>query len=87
LILNVAPISTVMPALVAGIHAWRQSKAWMAGTSPAMTTVDSVQVEQPAKTTKALAFPRGLFRFDHRVEEDFRFWQTWQRPTFPSLET
>jgi hypothetical protein len=29
-----------MPALVAGIHVWRavrQAKAWMAGTSPAMT--------------------------------------------------
>jgi hypothetical protein len=31
----------VMPALVAGIHvfaAFQRSKAWMAGTSPAMTT-------------------------------------------------
>jgi hypothetical protein len=34
-------LSTVMPALVAGIHVFfaelQQSKAWMAGTSPAMT--------------------------------------------------
>jgi hypothetical protein len=26
-----------MPALVAGIHAFLIAKAWMAGTSPAMT--------------------------------------------------
>jgi hypothetical protein len=34
-------LSTVMPALVAGIHIFlarsSASKAWMAGTSPAMT--------------------------------------------------
>jgi hypothetical protein len=33
--------STVMPALVAGIHVFsgylKQAKTWMAGTSPAMT--------------------------------------------------
>jgi hypothetical protein len=37
----------------------------MAGTSPAMTNFDSVQIEtglsHPIKTQKALAFPRGLF--------------------------
>jgi hypothetical protein len=34
----------VMPALVAGIHvfaAFQRSKAWMAGTSPAMTNAES----------------------------------------------
>ena len=31
--------TAVMPALVAGIHAYRaRRKSWMAGTSPAMTT-------------------------------------------------
>jgi hypothetical protein len=36
----------VMPALVAGIHAFSNrtaAKAWMAGTSPAMTTVERVK--------------------------------------------
>jgi hypothetical protein len=38
-----------MPALVAGIHVLRAtSKAWMAGTSPAMT----IAVTSPAMTTK-----------------------------------
>ncbi len=36
-----SPLRTVMPALVAGIHAFpcgpSARKAWMAGTSPAMT--------------------------------------------------
>ena len=35
------PINFVMPALVAGIHAFHSlhcwTKTWMAGTSPAMT--------------------------------------------------
>jgi hypothetical protein len=35
-----------MPALVAGIHAFllETNKAWMAGTSPAMTNFDSVHM-------------------------------------------
>ena len=32
-----AVMQVVMPALVAGIHAFCATKAWMAGTSPAMT--------------------------------------------------
>src|SRR3954454_5620116 len=37
---------TVMPALVAGIHAFLSfsNKAWMAGTSPAMTNPNSERV-------------------------------------------
>jgi hypothetical protein len=36
--------STVMPALVAGIHVFGlpDTKTWMAGTSPAMTVTDSI---------------------------------------------
>jgi hypothetical protein len=34
-------LSTVMPALGAGIHVllWCAAKTWMAGTGPAMTTL------------------------------------------------
>ena len=32
-------------AYVAGIHALAPSKAWMAGTSPAMTNIESVQLD------------------------------------------
>jgi hypothetical protein len=38
-----------MPALVAGIHAFRalrSPKGWMAGTSPAMTTNGSMRVDE-----------------------------------------
>jgi hypothetical protein len=43
----------VMPGLVPGIHALLdQKKAWMAGTSPAMTAFDSLRLE------KALVPPR-----------------------------
>jgi hypothetical protein len=40
--------SVVMPALVAGIHVFPESatKTWMAGTSPAMTTLDSMSWEK-----------------------------------------
>ena len=39
-----------MPGLVPGIHVYgAESKTWMAGTSPAMTTFDSALVEIPLK--------------------------------------
>ena len=59
-----AAISAVMPALVASIHAWPQSKAWMAGTSPAMTNADSAQAGT------GLAVPTG--RFVHDLAADHR---------------
>jgi hypothetical protein len=34
-------LSTVMPGFMPGIHAFLVAKAWMAGTSPAMTTQPS----------------------------------------------
>src|SRR5262249_16598666 len=41
-------LSTVMPALVAGIHVFpTASKTWMAGTSPAMTNESAVQPCRP----------------------------------------
>jgi hypothetical protein len=35
--------SFVMPGLVPGIHVLLHKKTWMAGTSPAMTVIDSRQ--------------------------------------------
>jgi len=43
----VSTTTTVMPALVAGIHvltALQQRKTWMAGTSPAMTKMSVPRV-------------------------------------------
>src|SRR5262249_37468311 len=41
-------LSTVMPALVGGIHVFpTASKTWMAGTSPAMTNESAVQPCRP----------------------------------------
>jgi hypothetical protein len=46
-----------MPALVAGIHVFSpRNKAWMAGTSPAMTT-NSTSLHHPAK------FPQFFAKF------------------------
>src|SRR5215208_4481349 len=47
----------------------RQSKAWMAGTSPAVANVGSVQVRAAPKRKKPSRFREGFFVFDHRVEE------------------
>src|SRR5215213_6662102 len=38
------------PRLSRASTPWHQSKAWMAGTSPAMTTFDSVPVKRPQAT-------------------------------------
>jgi hypothetical protein len=51
-------LSIVMPALVAGIHVFlaaaQRSKAWMAGTSPAMTAERWFNLTGiPSKTARA----------------------------------
>jgi hypothetical protein len=48
--------SLVMPGLVPGIHAFlpqQQSKTWMAGTSPAMTTGTTIAIYLPALSREA----------------------------------
>ncbi|HTZ80741.1 MAG TPA: hypothetical protein VMC10_22710 [Stellaceae bacterium] len=58
------PFSIVMPGLVPGIHGLqpRESKTWMAGTSPAMTTFDGLDSTQGSVlvATKPEPDNRGL---------------------------
>ena len=48
--------SDVMPGLVPGIHAFLLAKAWMAGTSPAMTLLSSSSSSAPPNNPRCL-FP------------------------------
>src|SRR5438552_18376145 len=59
------------PRLSRASTPWHQSKAWMAGTSPAMTNIDSVQVGMTLvfAAKPGSPHPRGRAEFELPIQQ------------------